>query len=73
METRGMAQQETETDFSPIPIVIAHCLLWSRSRVYKDRVTGQTFPRARGSLPLVPAGRVLNCSVQGLGNPGTLS
>ena len=43
METRGMAQQETETDFSPIPIVIAHCLLWSRSRVYKDRVTGQTF------------------------------
>ena len=39
VETRGMAQQETETDFSPIPIVSAHCLLWSRSRVYKDRVT----------------------------------
>lgn len=68
----GPRRKQKQT-FSLIPIVSAHCLLWFKVPGLQRHGYQTDIPRARGSLPLVPAGRVLNCSVQGLGSPGTLS
>lgn len=57
--------------FSLIPTVSMHSLLWFKVPGLQRHVYQTDIPRARGSLPVVPAGRVLNREVQGLGSPGT--